>query len=167
MGPRVRSIDRRALSRAFADPSADGHLAGFQAGADLLQASPILGHQERAGLYVAYGNTDVDVKGLVTNPAATGYALTHTGTVDLDAWSGGAYWTHVGPGGWYLDALLQASRYDGAATTEFAKLDTTGAGFISSLEGGYPFALPQLGPGFVIEPQARILWQRSVLRPGQ
>ena len=81
--------------RAFADPRADGHLAGFQAGIDLLRGSPILGHQERAGLYVAYGNTDVDVKGLVTNPAATAYVLSHTGTLDLDAWSGGAYWTHV------------------------------------------------------------------------
>jgi outer membrane autotransporter protein len=32
--------------------------------------------------------------------------------------------------------------------------------FISSLEGGYPFALSQFGPGFVIEPQPQILWQR-------
>jgi outer membrane autotransporter protein len=146
--------------RAFADPRADGHLAGFQAGIDLLRGSFIAGHQERAGLYVAYGNTDVDVKGLVTNPAATAYVLSHTGKLDLDAWSGGAYWTHVGPSGWYLDAVLQATRYGGSATTDFAKLDTTGTGFISSLEGGYPFAFPQFGPGFVIEPQSQILWQR-------
>jgi outer membrane autotransporter protein len=146
--------------RAFADPRADGHLAGFQAGIDLLRGSFIAGQEERAGLYVAYGNTDVDVKGLVTNPAATAYILSHTGKLDLDAWSGGAYWTHVGPGGWYLDAVLQATRYGGSATTDFAKLDTSGTGFISSLEGGYPFALPQFGPGFVIEPQAQILWQR-------
>ena len=56
--------------------------------------------------------------------------------------------------------MLQATRYGGSAKTDFAKLDTTGTGFISSLEGGYPFAFPQLGPGFVIEPQAQILWQR-------
>ena len=153
-----QSIDNHY--RAFADPRADGHLAGFQAGIDLLRGSFIAGQEERAGLYVAYGNTDVDVKGLVTNPAATAYILSHTGKLDLDAWSGGAYWTHVGPGGWYLDAVLQATRYGGSATTDFAKLDTTGTGFISSLEGGYPFALPQFGPGFVIEPQAQILWQR-------
>ena len=153
-----QSIDNHY--RAFADPRADGHLAGFQAGIDLLRGSFIGGQEERAGLYVAYGNTDVDAKGLVTNPAATAYILSHTGTLDLDAWSGGAYWTHVGPGGWYLDTVLQATRYGGSATTDFAKLDTTGTGFISSLEGGYPFALPQFGPGFVIEPQAQILWQR-------
>ena len=153
-----QSIDNHY--RAFADPRADGHLAGFQAGIDLLRGSFLAGHQERAGLYAAYGNTDVDVKGLVTNTAATAYILAHTGRLDLDAWSGGAYWTHIGPGGWYLDAVLQATRYGGSAKTDFAKLDTTGTGFISSLEGGYPFAFPQLGPGFVIEPQAQILWQR-------
>jgi outer membrane autotransporter protein len=146
--------------RAFADPRADGQLAGLQAGIDLLRGSFVAGQEERAGLYFAYGNTNVDVKGLVTNPAATAYILSRTGKLDLDAWSGGAYWTHVGPGGWYLDAVIQATRYDGSAKTVFAKLDTTGTGFISSLEGGYPFAFPQLGPGFVIEPQAQILWQR-------
>jgi outer membrane autotransporter protein len=153
-----QSIDNQY--RAFADPRADGHLAGFQAGIDLLRGSFVAGHEERGGLYFAYGNTDADVKGLVTNPAATAYVLSHTGTLDLDAWSGGAYWTHVGPGGWYVDSVLQATRYGGSAKTDFAKLDTTGTGFISSLEGGYPFAFPQLGPGFVIEPQAQILWQR-------
>jgi outer membrane autotransporter protein len=152
--------------RSFADPRADGHLAGFQAGIDLLRGSLFDGQYERAGLYVAYGNLDADAKGLVTNPTATGYELVHTGKVLLDAWSGGAYWTHNGPGGWYLDAVLQASRYGDTASTEFAKLSTSGTGFISSVEGGYPFALPSLGPGFVIEPQAQILWQRVAFSQG-
>jgi outer membrane autotransporter protein len=146
--------------RAFSDPRADGHLAGFQAGIDLLRGSFFAGQEERAGLYVAYGNLDAGVKGLVTNPTVTGYDLVHTGKVILNAWSGGAYWTHIAPGGWYVDAVLQASRYGNTATTDFAKLSNSGTGFISSLEGGYPFALPQLGPRFVIEPQAQILWQR-------
>ena len=146
--------------RAFADPRANGQLGGFQAGLDLLRGSFLAGQYERAGLYVAYGNLYSDVKGLVTNPQATGYDLVHTGHVNLDAWSGGAYWTHTGPGGWYLDAVLQATHYGNTASAEFARLSNSGTGFISSLEGGYPFALPQLGPGFVIEPQAQILWQR-------
>ena len=78
----------------------------------------------------------------------------------LDAWSGGAYWSHIGPGGWHVDAVLQGTRYSGTATTQFASLNTTGTGFISSLEGGVPIMLPQLGPGFVLEPQAQILWQQ-------
>ena len=51
--------------------------------------------------------------------------------LNLDAWSGGAYWTHYGPGDWYVDAVAQATRYDGAASTQFARLATTGFGFVS------------------------------------
>jgi outer membrane autotransporter protein len=72
----------------------------------------------------------------------------------------GGYWTHVGPTGWYLDTVLQGTWYGGSASTQFARLDTNGTGFIASLEGGYPFSWPQLGPGFVIEPQGQILWQK-------
>ena len=46
------------------------------------------------------------------------------------------------------------------AATQFARLDTDGTGFIASLESGYRYALPQLGPGFVLEPQGQILWQK-------
>jgi outer membrane autotransporter protein len=149
---------------AFADPRASGNLGGFQGGIDLLRGSLIAGHYERAGLYGAYGDVNADVDGLVTNPAATAYVLSHTGSMNLTAWSAGGYWTHVGPGGWYLDAVLQGTWYYGSASTQFAKLDTDGTGFIASLEGGYPFAWPQLGPGFVIEPQGQILWQKVSFR---
>jgi outer membrane autotransporter protein len=153
-----QTIDNRYS--AFADPRASGNMGGFQGGIDLLRGSLIAGHTERAGLYGAYGNVNSDVTGLVTNPAATAYILTHTGAMSLNAWSAGGYWTHVGPGGWYLDAVLQGTWYGGSASTQYAKLDTNGTGFIGSLEGGVPFSLPQLGPGFVLEPQGQILWQK-------
>ena len=149
---------------AFADPRADGNLGGFQGGIDLLRGSLIAGQYERAGLYGAYGDVNADVDGLVTNPAATAYVLSRTGSMNLDAWSAGGYWTHAGPGGWYLDAVLQGTWYYGSASTQFARLNTDGTGFIGSLEGGYPFAWPQLGPGFVIEPQGQILWQKVSFR---
>ena len=107
---------------------------------------------------------NADVDGLVTNPAATAYVLARTGSMNLDAWSAGGYWTHVGPGGWYLDAVLQGTWYYGSASTQFARLNTDGTGFIASLEGGYPYSWPQLGPGFVIEPQGQILWQKVSFR---
>ena len=93
---------------------------------------------------------------------ATAYVLTHTGTVNLDAYSAAAYWTHYGPTGWYVDAVLQGTRYGGNASTQFAQLPTNGFGFISSLETGYPVPLP-LGPRFVLEPQAQIIWQQVTL----
>jgi outer membrane autotransporter protein len=149
---------------AFADPRASGNLRGFQGGIDLMRGYLIAGHYERAGLYGAYGDVNADVDGLVTNPAAAAYVLTHTGSMNLTAWSAGGYWTHVGPGGWYLDAVLQGAWYYGSASTQFAKLNTDGTGFIGSLEGGYPYAWPQLRPGFVIEPQGQILWQKVSFR---
>ena len=149
--------------QAFADPSANGDLGGFQGGIDLLRGSLIAGHYDRAGLYGAYGDVHADVNGLVTNPAATAYVLNRTGSMNLNSWSAGGYWTHTGPGGWYLDAVLQGTWYYGSASTQFARLNTDGTGFIASLEGGYPFSWPQLGPGFVIEPQGQILWQKVSL----
>jgi outer membrane autotransporter protein len=150
--------------QAFADPRANGNLGGFQGGVDLLRGPVIPGGYDRAGLYGAYGDVNSDVTGLVTNSAATAYVLTHTGSMNLDAWSAGGYWTHVGPGGWYLDGVLQGTWYDGSASTQFARLNTDGTGFIASLEGGAPFSWPQLGPGFVLEPQGQILGQKVSFR---
>ncbi len=56
--------------------------------------------------------------------------------------------------------MLQGTWYGGSASTAFARLAANGTGFLASLEGGSPFALPQFGPGFVIEPQAQVVWQR-------
>lgn len=131
---------------------------GLPRGVDLLHGSLFAGHYERAGLYTAYGLTDVNVNGLITNPAATAYILAPTGSLDLDAWSGGAYWTHVGPGGWYLDAVLQGTSYSGHATTTISSLPTDGWGFLASLEGGYPIPL-WFWPRLVLEPQGQIIWQ--------
>ena len=146
--------------RAFADPRASGQLLGFQSGIDIWRGEWLPGHRDAAGFYVGYANANVDVSGLVTNEAATGYVLRHTGGLNLDAWSGAAYWTHYGPGDWYLDAVAQATQYQGSASTQFARLDTSGFGFLTSLETGYPVQLPVFGPGFVLEPQAQVVWQR-------
>ena len=150
-------IDNRY--QAFADPRASGWMGGFQGGLDLWRGSFLPGHRDAAGVYFAYGHADIGVNGLVTNSAATGYVLTHTGSVNLNGYSTGAYWTHYGPSGWYVDAVLQGTYYNGDATTQFAQLPTNGFGFTSSLEAGYPVPLP-LGPRFVLEPQAQIIWQQ-------
>jgi outer membrane autotransporter protein len=54
---------------------------------------------------------------------------------------------------------VQGTYYNGNAMTQFASLPINGSGFISSLEGGYPIPLP-LGPRFVLEPEAQIIWQQ-------
>jgi outer membrane autotransporter protein len=55
--------------------------------------------------------------------------------------------------------VLQGTFYRGTAATEFSQLPANGTGFVSSLETGYPIKLP-LGPQFVLEPQAQIIWQQ-------
>jgi outer membrane autotransporter protein len=146
--------------QAYADPRTDGQIAGLQVGIDVVHSDGLIpGHKDYGGFYFAYGNANADVTGLVTNAAATAYVLQHTGSLNLDAYSGGAYWTHYGVPGWYIDLTLQGTSYNGGASTEFAALKTTGSGFISSIEGGYPIALPALGFGFVLEPQSQVLWQ--------
>ncbi|WP_069266258.1 autotransporter outer membrane beta-barrel domain-containing protein [Paraburkholderia nodosa] len=143
---------------AYADPRASGGVGGLQTGLDVWRGSFLPGHRDAAGVYFAYGYGSADVDGLVTNAATTGYVLEHTGSMHLNAYTGGGYWTHYGPSGWYLDAVVQGTHYDGAATTQFANLPVQGTGFVTSLEGGYPIPLP-LGPGFELEPQAQIIWQ--------
>ena len=129
------------------------------------RGSILPGHRDAAGVYVAFANSNIAVDGLVTNAAATGYAQSRTGTLGLNAYSTGGYWTHYGPSGWYLDAVVQGTYYNGNAMTQSASLPINGTGFISSLEGGYPIPLP-LGPRFVLEPQAQIIWQQVTLQDG-
>jgi outer membrane autotransporter protein len=153
-----QSVDNRYQS--LADPHATGQIVGFQAGFDLWRGSLIPGHTDTAGVYFAYGNANMDVSGLVTNQAATANVMTHSGAVILNGCSGGAYWTHYGPTGWYVDAVIQGTGYDGSATTQFANLPLNGSGIVTSLEAGYPFPFPWLGPRFVLEPQGQIIWQQ-------
>ena len=158
LGALFRARDRQPLP-AFTDPRASGWTGGFQGGVDLWRGAILPGHRDAAGVYVAFANSSIAVDGLVTNAAATGYTQVRTGTLGLNAYSVGGYWTHYGPGGWYLDALVQGTYYNGNAMTQFASLPINGAGFATSLEGGYPIPLP-LGPRFVLEPQAQIIWQQ-------
>jgi hypothetical protein len=101
-----------------------------------LRGSFLPGHRDAAGIYLAFADSTITVNGLVTNATATGYVQSRTGTLGLSGYSAGGYWTHYGPSGWYLDAVVQGTYYTGSAMTQFASLPINGAGFISSLEGG-------------------------------
>lgn len=158
-----QQVDNRY--KAFVDPRAKGELFGFQAGLDVWRGSLFPGQFDVAGVYFAYGYTHANVSGLVTNSDATAYVLQHTGTLNLNAWSGGAYWTHYGLGGWYVDAVVQGTGYTGRAKAQFTdpvpmttNLPAHGSGVIASLDAGDPIPL-LFGPNFVLVPEAQILWQ--------
>jgi len=81
------------------------------------------------------------------------------GTVDMNGYSLAAYWTHKGAKDWYLDAVLQGTRYaDAQAKSERGqKIRPDGWGLAASLEAGYPIALGN--KGWALEPQAQIIYQ--------
>jgi outer membrane autotransporter protein len=145
--------------RTYTDSRASGTLAGLQIGKDLRNHYYPSGHHDAAGVYFAYGNASVNVDGLITNAALTGYELSRTGRLNLNAYSLGGYWTHYGRDDWYVDSVVKATYYDGTATTQYARLSVGGTGLIASVEGGYPIPMSGFGPSFVLEPQAQLLWQ--------
>lgn len=151
-----QQIDNRY--ETFADSRASGQIFGLQTGLDLWRDSSAEGPHDAAGFYFAYGHSNADVDGLVTNDQATAYTLVHTGTATLNGYSLGAYWTHLGATGWYVDTVMQGTHFDGHAQTIYARLPVSGYGFDASLEVGYPIALAW-GPNFELEPQAQFIWQ--------
>src|SRR5690606_34707869 len=86
------------------------------------------------------------------------------GSLDLDAYSLGGYWTHLGPSGWYVDTVLMTSWLSGGPTSvRGVGADVDGTLFTASIEGGYPIAL---GRGLTLEPQAQRIWQELSVDSG-
>lgn len=145
---------------SYAEPSAKGDLSGLQMGADVWQGEWLPGCRERWGGYVSSTHASAKVSGLMTNRNAAAYTTASTGSLALHQTAAGVYWTHDGARGWYLDTVMQASVYNGAASTANARLPTHAEGFLGSLELGYPFSLPQWGSRFALEPQLQGIWQQ-------
>ncbi|MGY3138395.1 outer membrane autotransporter protein [Bradyrhizobium sp. USDA 4501] len=136
-------------------PSYDFAFGGIQAGMDLMRRENGDGSRDLVGFYVGAGSARADVH------SVTDFGFgSNAGRMSMDAYSLGAYYTHIGSSGWYVDAVLQGTYYaDISATSninEAQTLKTSGGGLLASLEGGYPIAL---GQGFTFEPQAQVVYQ--------
>lgn len=137
-------------------PSFDGSLYGIQAGQDLFGWSSATDHQNRIGLLFGYTDVKGDVKG-----QALGWNDLAVGEIDVNGTSFGGYWTHVGPQGWYLDAVLMGTWFNGEATSRGnVGIDIEGTGVTASLEGGYPLLLNEQ---WTLEPQAQLIWNHLSL----
>lgn len=133
----------------------DARLGGIQAGLDLYRAEDENGHRNHVGLYGAYTN--------YVSPSVSGSALGQqdlkVGGLALVGPALGGYWTHFGPSGWYLDAVVQGNVFEANATSLYStQMTTAGTGFTAFLEGGYPIALKD---HWQIEPQAQIVYQAA------
>lgn len=137
-------------------PSLYGDLSGFQIGQDFAGWGEDGGTNLRLGAFVGRSSTDGTVRG-----AAIGWNDLTVGQIDVKATSLAGYATLVGASGWYVDAVVMRSWFDGnsAASTGEA-IDIDGTGWAASLEIGYPLALSNR---WTLEPQAQILWQRIKL----
>jgi len=136
-------------------PKFNYDIGAFQGGQDLLRRDGADGSRDHAGLYAAVG---------LLNGGVTHVDRTFAGTDSLNAYSLGGYWTHFGAPGWYLDAILQGTWYDSKGVSgRLPTLTTNGWGFAGSLEAGYPI---KLGGGFIVEPQAQIVYQNVSLGDG-
>ncbi len=129
-------------------PNFDYDLYAFQAGLDLYRSLNQDGSRDHAGLYGAVGRIEGDV---------SHFNGLKAGRNTIDGYSLGAYWTHFGASGWYLDGVLQGTWYDAKADSRRGfVLNRDAFGFAASLEGGYPILL---GQGWIIEPQAQLVYQ--------
>lgn len=138
------------------EPSFDGKLFGFQAGQDVLGRESDSGHIDRLGLFLGYSRMNGDVRG-----QTLGWNDVAVGDMHLDGTSLGLYWTHIGPGGGYLDGVLMGTRLDGEAHAASGQgIDIDGSALTASLEGGYPFAVTDR---WTLEPQGQLIWGRLSL----
>ncbi|MDW9567557.1 autotransporter domain-containing protein [Sinorhizobium meliloti] len=112
--------------------SFSGELWGLQAGQDLIGALHDDGSQDRVGLYDAYTGTSGSNGG-----NTLGRLQFEVGSIDLHASSIGAYWTHIGEDGWYVDSIGMYSWLDGGLSSDRGiGADTSGNSVAFSVEAG-------------------------------
>ncbi|WP_247381827.1 autotransporter outer membrane beta-barrel domain-containing protein [Bradyrhizobium sp. 143] len=137
-------------------PKFDYDISAMQVGLDVYRRAREDGGRDHAGISVAIGHLGGDVT------HADGI---RAGRNSFDAQTLGFYGTHFGASGWYVDAVAQVTLYNNvkalSSRTQGLEspitLSTNGRGVGASLEGGYPI---QVGGGWIVEPQAQLMYQR-------
>jgi outer membrane autotransporter protein len=134
------------------DPHFSGSTGGIQIGQDLYANTTASGHRNHYGFLLGTARASGDVSGF-----ALGMPAVQAGNLSIDAGSLGAYWTHIGPGGWYTDAVVIGSALTiKPSSNDGVSLTTRGRSVAGSIEAGLPIPLPA---GLSIEPQAQLIWQ--------
>lgn len=130
-------------------PRYDFELGGIQLGLDLHRRLDDDGSISVAGAYLAASHATADVEAV-----SGGFA----GEVSMTGYTLGAYWTHVGATGAYIDGVAQAMKYQSvsARSVEGGEIAPNGWGVAASLEAGYPF---RMNAKWILEPQAQLILQ--------
>ncbi|WP_158554694.1 autotransporter family protein [Methylovirgula sp. 4M-Z18] len=138
-------------------PQYDYGMGGIQVGFDVLHKDNSDGSRDRAGVYLGYGLAHADVKNI--------YDSGDAGKIDLSGESLGAYSTHYGQAGWYVDNILQGTYFDRIhASGSNSGMTTDGWSGIASIETGYPIKVGS--NDWTIEPQVQAIYQHVDLGSG-
>jgi outer membrane autotransporter protein len=136
------------------DPEFSGTLGGITLGQDLYANATPGGQRNHYGFILGFARAQGDVSGF-----ALGFPNLAAGHLSINAYSAGGYWTHVGPGGWYTDAVLLGSSLTiSPMSYENIGASTHGYAEAASFEAGMPIPLPA---NLRIEPQAQLIWQHT------
>jgi outer membrane autotransporter protein len=135
-------------------PSFSGDIWGVQVGLPVFAWEHSSGEKDRAGLFFGYAMVNGSVNGF-----AIGQQNTPVGTLGVNSYSFGGYWTHFWPRGGYFDAVVMNSWLTESNQSVLnVSTSTPGRIFTTSLELGYPIALPW---HLAIEPQAQFIYQHE------
>ncbi|WP_201782963.1 autotransporter domain-containing protein [Sphingopyxis macrogoltabida] len=122
-------------------PSFDGDLKGFQIGQDLFGQGDADGTNVRAGIFIGRAEMDGTTRG-----RSLGWNDLTVGRIETRSTSFGGYATLTGADGWYVDAVVMHSWFDGKASADSGlAIDIDGTGWAASFEAGYPLALSGAG----------------------
>ncbi|GAB3628773.1 BP1344/BB2830 family autotransporter [Pandoraea terrae] len=135
-------------------PQFDGTLGGVQVGHDLFASTNESGHRDHIGVLAGWTGAHGDITGF-----ALGWHDTAAGSLGVDAYSAGLYWTHILPAGAYTDMVLMGTSMQfSPKSASGINTSTRGKSFTASLETGWPLAI---APNLSLEPQAQVIWQRQ------
>jgi outer membrane autotransporter protein len=149
MGRTGHAEQRRRVGIEFS-----GTLGGITLGQDLYANATPGGQRNHYGFILGFARAQGDVSGF-----ALGFPNLAAGHLSINAYSAGGYWTHVGPGGWYTDAVLLGSSLTiSPMSYENIGASTHGYAEAASFEAGMPIPLPA---NLRIEPQAQLIWQHT------
>ncbi|WP_338299849.1 autotransporter outer membrane beta-barrel domain-containing protein [Pandoraea sputorum] len=153
---RVWGQTEQFRAKGDVSPQFDGNIGGVQVGHVLFSRSTDSGHHDHIGIIAGWTRAYGDTQG-----SALGSMDTHTGSLGLDMYSAGLYWTHVMPNLAYVDAVVLGSalQYESKPVSGM-NTSTHGKAVAASLETGWPI---RLTPGLMLEPQAQIVYQHQSL----
>jgi outer membrane autotransporter protein len=134
------------------NPEFSGTMGGVQIGQDVYADATSTGHRNHYGFFVGFARATGDV-----SEFALGFPDFAAGHLSINAYSLGGYWTHVGPGGWYTDAVVTGSSLTiDPVSNQGIAASTHGHAVAASFEAGLPIPL---SANLSVEPQAQLVWQ--------